>query len=143
MIITSAAVSRVCTAIKEIEKKNNYDVIRAYSNNIKPVPVTNPIVAVSLKKSNVGERKIVIDDSGEEVKSNYRDIEIIVSVDIYLPYAYDEALGIQIFDEIAHHLFNSELLEITKASCEDLHYDSASQTNLMRSSFTVIVTQIP
>ena len=143
MIKTSIIVGQVASALKETEKMNDYKVILAYVNDIKPVPVTEPIVAVSLKKCDIGNKKIMIDDSGEAQETLWRDVSTVVSVDIYLPYAYKQSLGIQIFDEITHCLFNFESFEILEATCEEAHYDSASQTILIRSNFTIMRTESP
>ena len=143
MVKTAIIVNRVATAIKEMKNANDFKVILGYVNDIKPVPVTKPIVAVSLKECDIGKRKIVINDLGEEQETLQRDVSTNVSVDIYLPYAYKQSLGIQIFDEITHCLFNHELLNISEASCEEAHYDVASQTILIRSSFNIVQTELP
>ena len=143
MIKTAIAVNRVASVLSEMEKTNDFKVVLGFVNDIKPVPVTKPIVAVSLKSCDIGKRKFMVDDSGVEQETFWRDVSTVVSVDIYLPYAYRQSLGMQIFDEIVHCLFNHEWFEISEATCEEAHYDVASQTILIRSSFTTVKTESP
>ena len=139
MIKTAIIVNQVATAIEEMKKLNDFKVVLGYANIIKPVPITKPIVAVSLKECGIGKRKIMVDDSGEEIETLWRDVTTVVSVDIYFPYASKQSLGIQIFDDIV----NNNAFNITEASSEEAHYDVATQTILIRSSFTFVETESP
>lgn len=143
MIKTAIIVNQVATAIEEMKKLNDFKVVLGYANIIKPVPITKPIVAVSLKECGIGKRKIMVDDSGEEIETLWRDVTTVVSVDIYFPYASKQSLGIQIFDDIVKCLFNNNAFNITEASSEEAHYDVATQTILIRSSFTFVETESP
>ena len=143
MIKTTITVNRVESVIEDIKKLNDYKVVLGYVNSIKPVPITKPIVAVSLKKCNIGKRKTKVDESGEEIEIASRDVSTVVSVDIYFPYASKQSLGIMIFDEISHCLFNHEWFNVLEASAEEAHYDVATQTILIRSQFTIVATESP
>jgi hypothetical protein len=140
---TTITVKQVASAIEEMRKLNDFKVVLGYADIVKPVPVTTPIVAVSLKECGIGKRKIMVDDSGEEIETQWRDVTIVVGVDIYFAYARNQALGIQIFDEILRCLLLNEKFTVTEAFCEEAHYDVATQSILIPSSFTIIKTIAP
>lgn len=107
----------------------------AYENEIKPTPLTKPIVAISVKNCEIGEKEIEILENGEISDTMSRNMNTTLSVDIYLPYSKGGSEGHKIFDRIATFLLFTKNRNIIKAVCYNTDYDSSCQAITLRTHF--------
>ncbi len=110
--------------------------VEAYENEIKPTPVTTPIVAISSKGYTIGDKMTMILDNGEMVPSLKRTVTTNISLDIYLPYSMGGNAGHEIFDRIAYFLLYESKQNVIKVTCSDTEYDKSCQAIVLRSVFT-------
>lgn len=109
----------------------------AYENEIKPTPLDKPIVAVSVKSCEIGDKSTTTLETGEVVDIDSRKISLTLSTDIYLPHSKGGSEGHKIFDRIATFLLYTEKLPIVKAVCYEADYDSTCQAIIVRTKFTL------
>lgn len=107
----------------------------AYENEIKPTPVSKPIVAVSVKGCEIGERLTETLDTGEITETERREMLTTLSVDIYLPYSMGGSAGHKIFDRIATNFLFVKDLDITKSVCYETEYDKSCEAIILRTHF--------
>ena len=112
--------------------------VLAYQNNIKPTPVTKPIVAVSVKDCQVSERLKETLETGEEMWTNLRNVDTTVSMDVFLPYSSNGIEAVKIYDRIASIL----LFQLTKyntlgSTCGPAEYDTSCQAIVVRTTFKI------
>ncbi len=109
--------------------------VLAYENEIKPTPLEKPIIALSAKGCEIGEKLTKTNDNGEIVLTNERQIKTTISVDFYLPYSQGGVLTHKLFDRIATQLMFIKNYDILKASCSEAEYDSSCQAIVLKSTF--------
>lgn len=107
----------------------------AYENEIKPTPLTKPIVALSVKKCEIGDLLTETLDTGEIIKTSSRPVKTAVSIDIYMPYSKGGSEGHRLFDKIATFLLFTKKHNISKVICGDADYDKSCQAIVVRSTF--------
>lgn len=110
----------------------------AYKNELKPTPLTKPIIAVSVKNCEIGKRISTSqepDETGQMVEVTSRDARLTLSVDIYLPYSMGGNEGHKIFDRLAEFLLFKKRFAIIEAVCSETDYDSNCQAIVLRSNF--------
>ena len=122
--------------------KTNYPDIKfvlAYQSNIKPTPLTKPIVAFSIKDCQVSDKLKDVLDTGEIITTDERNIKITLSVDIYMPYSSDAMKAVGIYEKMASGLlFNSDLaMQVTGSTCGEAVYDSSCQAIVLKTTFTL------
>ncbi len=114
---------------------NDLTFVVAYKNEIKPTPVSKPIIAISVKGCEIGERLTETLDTGEIKETEVRNLLTTLSVDIYLPYSMGGNAGHKIFDRIATHFLFVKDLNVTKAVCGNADYDKSCEALVIRSYF--------
>ena len=107
----------------------------AYKNEIKPTPISKPIVAVSVKECEIGERLTETLETGEVITTMKRKVIVTVSGDIYLPYSKGGNAGHKIFDRLATFFLFSDNFDISKANCKEADYDSNCEAIILRTQF--------
>lgn len=107
----------------------------AYENYIKPTPVSRPIVAVSAKECEIGERLTETLETGEIATTTQRKATISVSGDVYLPYSMGGSAGHKIFDRLATLFLFSKDFDVLKAICHEADYDSNCEAIIIRTQF--------
>lgn len=107
----------------------------AYENEIKPTPISKPIVAVSVKGCEIGERLTETLETGEITETESREMLTTLSVDIYLPYSMGGSEGHKIFDRIATNFLFAKDLDITKSVCYNTEYDKDCEAIVLRTYF--------
>lgn len=114
--------------VNEIRKETTFEDVTFtmnYELTTKPIPLTNPIVTITVKGCEISEAD----------ETYMRTINTIVGVDIYLPYSDANAKGYYLFDQIATYLVFQKGYPITKVVCGDLVYDKSCQAVVMHSEF--------
>ena len=114
---------------------NDLVFVVAYENEIKPTPLTDPIVAISIKHCEIGDKVSTTLENGQLVKLNSRNMSTTLSADIYLPYSKGGSEGHKIFDRIATYLLFSSTYTISKAVCYNTDYDNSCQAIILRTHF--------
>ncbi len=135
MTLNGNIVEGAMLALSNEEKFNDLIFVMAYEHDIKPTPVTNPIVALSTKGGVIGPKLTKTLDTGEVVSTKNREIETTISIDIYLPYSMGGNNGHKIFDRIATYLMYETAYSITKATCYETEYDKSCQAIVLKSNF--------
>ncbi len=135
MTVNSNIAQNTVTALSAETTLKDITFVVAYENEIKPTPLTKPIVAVSVKSCEIGDKLTNTLDNGEIVVSDSRKVATTVSVDIYLPYSMGGNEGHKIFDRIATFLIYKRGDSITKAVCYDADYDKNCQAIVVRTYF--------
>ena len=107
----------------------------AYENEIKPTPLNKPIVAISVKGCEIGEKLTETLENGEITVTNKRDMKTTLSADIYLPYSMGGSNGHKIFDRIATYLLFTKKYNISKSVCYNTDYDSNCEAIILRTHF--------
>ena len=107
----------------------------AYENEIKPTPVSKPIVAISVKSSEIGDKLQETLETGEIKVTNKREMKTTLSADIYLPYSQGGSAGHKIFDRIATYLLFTKKHNISKSVCYNTDYDSDCEAIILRTHF--------
>ena len=107
----------------------------AYENEIKPTPVNKPIVAISVKACEIGDKLQETLETGEIKVTNKREMKTTLSADIYLPYSQGGSAGHKIFDRIATYLLFTKKHNISKSVCYNTDYDSDCEAIILRTHF--------
>ena len=107
----------------------------AYENEIKPTPVNKPIVAISVKACEIGDKLSEALETGEVKTTNKREMKTTLSADIYLPYSQGGSAGHKIFDRIATYLLFTKKHNISKTVCYNTDYDSNCEAIILRTHF--------
>lgn len=135
MTINGTLAETLASALSVDTQFSDVSFVIAYENTIKPTPVSKPIIALSVKGCDIGERIEEILDSGEIVDTKKRHVDTTVSVDIYLPYSMSGNDGHKLFDRIATYLLYTKSYSISKAACNEADYDSNCEAIIIRSHF--------
>lgn len=135
MIINGNMADGVVTTLSANTDFDDLTFVVAYENEIKPTPVSKPIVAVSVKGCEIGDRLTETLDTGEITETESRDMLTTLSVDIYLPYSMGGSAGHKIFDRIATYFLFVKDLDTTKAVCGNTDYDQSCEAIILRTYF--------
>ncbi len=135
MIINGNMADGVVTTLSANTDFDDLTFVVAYENEIKPTPVSKPIVAVSVKGCEIGDRLTETLDTGEITETESRDMLTTLSVDIYLPYSMGGSAGHKIFDRIATYFLFVKDLDTAKAVCGNTDYDQSCEAIILRTYF--------
>ena len=109
----------------------------AYENDIKPVPLNEPIVAFSTKGCHIGPQLTKTLENGKIEATNEREIETTISMDIYMPYSMGGSEGHKIFDRLTTYLLFKRNYNIIKSVCNETEYDKSCQAIILKSNFVI------
>ena len=109
--------------------------VTAYENDIKPIPVSEPIVAFSTKGCTIGPQLTTTLDSGKIITTTDREVDTNISVDIYMPYSMGGSAAHKIFDRLATFLLYEAGYNIIKSVCYETEYDKSCQAIILKSYF--------
>lgn len=109
MNISTVMVKKLVSFIKADEFYENVTVTAAYDNDIKPYPVTKPIMAISVDHIVVGDRQEAIAEDGKRSVSNQRQIDATFKFSIFVPYESGAEECFKLFDRLfTVFLFNGD-----------------------------------
>ncbi len=135
MTNSGSLVEGVLLAISEVDKFVDLKFVTAYENDIKPVPIQEPIVAFSTKGCQIGPSLTTTLDTGKIVATTDRQVDTTISIDIYMPYSMGGNAAHKIFDRIATYLLYETNYKIIKAVCNETEYDKSCQAIILKSHF--------
>lgn len=135
MTINGNLAQEIVDLMSESTLFNDLSFVIAYENEIKPTPLTYPIIAVSVKNCEIGEKISEVLDNGVISRTSSRNMDTALSIDIYLPYSKGGSIGHKIFDRIATFLLFHRRYNITKAVCYNAEHDSSCQAIILRTYF--------
>lgn len=118
----------------------------AYENDIKPYPVTKPIVAFAVDKITIGERLVSIGEDGSQTQTKNRTVDSVIKVSFFVPYASGPETCFSLFNSLSSALmFNTTLheAEITGFHCYDCNYVRDCGALVLESDFTLQFTAAP
>ncbi|MBR5321835.1 MAG: hypothetical protein IKU41_08365 [Clostridia bacterium] len=135
MTINGALAETLVSALSTDVGFSDITFVVAYENEIKPTPLNKPIVAISVKGCEIGEKLTETLENGEITVTNKRDMKTTLSADIYLPYSMGGSNGHKIFDRIATYLLFTKKHNISKSVCYNTDYDSNCEAIILRTHF--------
>lgn len=109
--------------------------VMAYENDIKPTPLSKPIVAISVKECEIGPKLSETLETGEITETKKREMLSTVSIDIYLPYSMGGSEAHKIFDKIATFLIFTSQMKIIKAGCSGTDYNKSCEALVLKTYF--------
>ena len=109
-------------AIKQDPNFENATVTAAYENDIKPYPVTKPIVAMSVDKEVIGSRIVTVAENGERTLSKQRQIDLTFKVSIFAPYESGADTCFSMFENMSTMLMFNDAFNIVNGRCFDCKY---------------------
>mgnify|MGYP003289241745 CR=1 FL=1 len=133
MNVSTMNVENVMLAISSHERFSDLTCVFAYENDIKPTPISKPIIAFSAKGCEIGPKLTNTLDTGEIVTTKNREIKTTISMDIYLPYSMGGIAGHKIFERLTTFLLFEQNYNILKAVCDEAEYDSSCQAIVLKS----------
>lgn len=135
MIINGNMADGIVTTLSANTDFDDLTFVVAYENEIKPTPISKPIVAFSVKGCEIGERLTETLDTGEVTETEAREMLTTLSADIYLPYSMGGSAGHKIFDRIATYFLFVKDLDATKAVCGNTDYDKSCEAIVLKTQF--------
>lgn len=135
MIINGNMADGIVSTLSANSDFDDLTFVVAYENEIKPTPVSKPIVAISVKGCEIGDRLTKTLDTGEITETESREMLTTLSVDIYLPYSKGGSAGHKIFDRIATYFLFVKDLDTAKAVCGNTDYDKSCEAIVLRTYF--------
>ena len=138
MNVNANFVSFLMTSLSDNPGFNDVTFVIAHENEIKPTPLDKPIVALSPKGCTIGNKLTKVNENGELVLTNEREVKSTVSMDIYLPYSMGGIEGHRLFDRLATNLMFTKDFGIISGSCSATDYDSSCQAIVLKSTFVFL-----
>ncbi len=137
MNMASITIKNMLTVLKELPSFKNVTLTTAYESDIKPYPVTQPILAFSVKKITVGERQIIVHEDGSEELSKNRKVDAVYKVDIFVPYDSGATECFRLFESLYSYLLFSTELSISNCHCYDSEYVRDCGALVLETDFTL------
>lgn len=135
MTNNGSTVDGVLLTVSAEERFADLKFVTAYENDIKPIPVSEPIVAFSTKGCTIGPQLTTTLDSGKIITTSDREVDTNISVDIYMPYSMGGSAAHKIFDRLATFLLYEAGYNIIKSVCYETEYDKSCQAIILKSYF--------
>ena len=127
MTINGTLAESIVSSFSSQQQFNDILFVVAYENDIKPTPINKPIVAISVRNCEIGELLTQTLETGEIIETNNRNMETILSTDIYLPYSMGGSTGHKIFDRIATYFLSTKKSTVKRITCDEASYDSSCE----------------
>lgn len=140
MNMASAMIGKMLTVLKNYPDLADVTLTTAYESDIKPYPVTKPILAFSVKKVTAGARQYIVNEDGSEELSKNRQVDAVYKVDIFVPYESGATECFRLFDLLYSYLLFSTDLQITNCHCYDSEYVRDCGALVLETDFTISLT---
>ncbi len=137
MTNSGSTIDGVLLTVSAEDQFADLTLVTAYENDIKPVPIKEPIVAFSTKGCQIGPQLTTTLDSGKIVTTSDREVDTTISVDIYMPYSMGGSAAHKIYDRLATFLLYETGYDIIKSVCYETEYDKSCQAIILKSYFIV------
>ena len=129
--------------LKANQSFKDMDFVTAYENEIKPNPVLRPICAISVEECFISEKLTNTLPSGEIVKTDKRNMELLCSLDFYVPYSMGGNGGHMLFDRVMGFLACDKKYEIVTAKCNNAVYDKLCEAIVLHSQISLKYRLMP
>ena len=141
MNIPHTVIRKILLLIKNDPFYENVTLTTAYENEIKPYPVTQPIIAFAMDKHTVGDRQIIVNSDGSQTLSKNRIAESVIKASIFVPYDSGAEAGYRLADYLySYLLFNTEL-GIVGCRYYDSNYVRDCGALVLETDFTIRHTE--
>lgn len=130
-------IGNLLRVLKENAFFSDMDLVAAYENEIKPYPVTRPILAFSVQSQSVGDRLIDIAADGAQTKSNRRTVETVFKVSIFVPYESGTREAYHIADYLYSTLLFQTTFSIVACKYADCNYVRDCGALVLNTTFTM------
>lgn len=141
MNIPHTVIRKILLLIKNDPFYENVTLTTAYENEIKPSPVTQPIIAFAMDKHTVGDRQIIVNSDGSQTLSKNRIAESVIKASIFVPYDSGAEAGYLLADYLySYLLFNTEL-GIVGCRYYDSNYVRDCGALVLETDFTIRHTE--
>ncbi len=142
MNVPHTFIKKIIPVIKNDPFYDNVILTTAYENEIKPYPVTQPIIAFAMDKHTVGERQIVVNADGSETLSKKRITESVIKASIFVPYDSGAEEGYRLADYLYSKLLFDSELDIIGCRYYDSNYIRECGALVLETDFTLrVVTE--
>ncbi len=142
MNVPHTFIRKIIPVLKNDPFFENVILTTAYENEIKPYPVTQPIIAFAMDKHTVGERQIVVNTDGSQTLSKKRIAESVVKASIFVPYDSGPDEGFRLADYLYTHLLFESELDIIGCRYYDSKYVRECGALVLETDFTLrLVTE--
>lgn len=139
MNMASSTISKMLSVLKNLSSLADVTLTTAYESDIKPCPVTKPILAFSVKKVTVGAQQNIVNEDGSEELSKNRKIDAVYKVDIFVPYDSGATECFRLFDLLYSYLLFSTDLHISSCHCYDSEYVRDCGALVLETDFTISI----
>lgn len=137
MNLTSTILRNLLELIKAEPFFSDMDMVLAYETEIKPYPVTRPILAFSVQSQSVGARLMDIGTDGTQTQSNRRIVKPVYKVSIFVPYASNSNAAYRIADYLYSFLLFRTKLPIIACNYTECNYVRDCDALVLNTTFTV------
>lgn len=121
---------------KESVKGINF--VYAHEKDIKNVPMSDYLGAVSVKKVVVGDRLMGKAENDGEVDLKKREICVTVAVNLYTPTLAGADIGANTFDDMTNVLLDSNWGELRGAKFYGTNYSRETQSLVTKTEFELV-----
>lgn len=115
----------------------NIELVAAYENEIKPYPVTHPILAFAVQSETVSDRLIDIATDGSQTQSNRRKVETVFKVSVFVPYESGTVEAYRMADYLYSTLLFQTTLPIVGCKYADCNYVRDCGALVLDTTFTM------
>ncbi len=112
--------------------------VYAHEKDIKNVPMSNYLGAVSIKKVVVSDRLLGKAENDGEVDLKRREICVTVAVNLYIPTSAGAEKGADTFDDMTNALLNSNWTELRGAKFFGTNYSRETQSLVTKTEFEIV-----
>lgn len=140
MNLASTMINKMLPVLRNLPDLADVTLTTAYESDIKPYPVTKPILAFSVKKVTAGARQYTVNEDGSEELSKNRQVDAVYKVDIFVPYESGATECFRLFDLLYSYLLFSTDLHITGCHCYDSEYVRDCGALVLETDFTISLT---
>lgn len=131
MISISTQAHQLISEMSESVNFKNVTFTSDYEYGAKPTPITSPIISVTVKGCEIGEKD----------ETNNRTVNLTIGADIYVPFNSNYKYVYSFFENIVNFLMSSNPHPITKVTCGDVTYDKSCEALVIKSSFVFTTTE--
>ncbi|MGN0571393.1 MAG: hypothetical protein ACI4K9_04355 [Candidatus Fimenecus sp.] len=137
MNVSHTFIKKLISVLQKDTFFENITLTTAYENDIKPYPVTQPIIAFAMDKHAVGERQVTIGEDGAETLSENRIAESVIKTTFFVPYDSGADECFRLADYLySQLLFNSEF-DIANCRYYDSNYVRECGALVLETDFTL------
>lgn len=137
MTVAYTLIKQLLFILKEDAFYKDMELVAAYENEIKPYPVTKPILAFAIQSQKIGDRLIDVAADGTQTLSHRRPIETTCKVSIFVPYESGTREPYRIADHLYSFLLFQGSLDAPDCRYADCNYVRDCGALVLHTQFTV------